>query len=198
MGAVGCPTQPQCVVRPRGRGHESEGWGERRSVRILCFPEVFLWSWFLLWLQPCCHLLCQCQLRRVLPLQRRRFAPAVGRPSWPCSAPCGPTWSETGACRRNEPTLQTAAPPHTSWSLKGERRQKTGLNIQYNNIRMTGEQKQLHTYLNVANCVCLSVTKWADLKFVLLLNVSYTSKIKYIHTINMALKNRHKTQEGTK
>lgn len=31
---------------------------------------------------------------------------------------------------------------------------------------------QILAYLNVANCVSHSVTKWADFKFVLLLNVS--------------------------
>lgn len=37
--------------------------------------------------------------------------------------------------------------------------------------------KLLLTYLNVADCVLLSVIKWADFKFVLLLNVSYSSTL---------------------
>lgn len=52
------PPSRKCVMRPRGRGvkgrgaggQEVEVKGHTRSVRILCFPEVFLWSWFLLWL----------------------------------------------------------------------------------------------------------------------------------------------------
>lgn len=46
--------------------------------------------------------------------------------------------------------------------------------------------KPLLTYLNVADCVLLSVIKWADFKFVLLLNVSYRSRveIKYNKFIN--------------
>lgn len=36
------------ALRPGVRGQEVEVKGHTRSVRILCFPEVFLWSWFLL------------------------------------------------------------------------------------------------------------------------------------------------------
>lgn len=102
------------------RSQEVEVRGYTRRVRILCFPEVFLWSRFLLPLRRCCrlfeqwHLLHLCRLFWAPPPQRQRFVPAVGRPSWPCSAPCGPAWSGTNVCRRNGPILQTVARPHTS------------------------------------------------------------------------------------
>lgn len=105
------------------RGQEVEVKGHTRSVRILCFPEVFLWSWFLLQLWRCFCLYEQWRLPRrwswAPPPQRQRFVPAVSRPSWPCSAPCGPAWSGTDVCQKNGPTLQTAARPRMSWSLRG-------------------------------------------------------------------------------
>lgn len=114
---------PEASVR--SQEVEVKGW-----VRILCVPEVFLWSRFPLRLRRCCrlfgrwHLLDLCRLCWAPPPQRQRFVPAVGHPSWPCSAPCGPALSGTNVCRRNEPTLQTVAPPHTSWSLTEEKRRK--------------------------------------------------------------------------
>ncbi len=125
LWAIARPTRPPvCGEGPEAgvRGQEVEVKGHTRSVRILCFPEVFLWSWFLPLLWLCCRLfgrrrrrlLRRCRLCWAPPPLRRRFVPAVGRPSWPCSAPCGPAWSVTDVCRRNGPTLQTAARPHTS------------------------------------------------------------------------------------
>lgn len=55
LRAARCPTQPSVWRGPEAgvRGQEVEVKGHTRSVRILCFPEVFLWSWFLLRLQLC-------------------------------------------------------------------------------------------------------------------------------------------------
>lgn len=124
LQAVTHPTRPPVCQGPEAgiRGQEVEVKGHTRSVRILCFPEVFLWSWFLLqlWLRcclfgqwwrrpPCWRLMCWAP-----PLRRQRFVPVAGCPSWPCSTPCGPAWSGTDVCRRNGPTLRTEVLPRTS------------------------------------------------------------------------------------
>lgn len=174
------PPSPQCVVKPWGRHQEAEVKGYTTRVRILCFPEVFLWSHFLLRSKGCCLLFEQwcllCRLHWAPPPHWPTFVPAVGCPSWPCSAPCDPAWSETNACQRNGPTPQTAAPPHKSWSLRGKKKQQMEIGArdlpQAENASWAQNTTRLLTYLNVSNCVGLSVTKWTDFKVVLLLNVS--------------------------
>lgn len=105
-GGDGGPPGHQCVVRACGRHQEAEV-RNAMTVTVLCFPEVFLWSRFLLLRSRRRHLLSGrwSRPRWAPPPRRAKDVPAAGRPSWPCSAPCGPAWSGTDTCRKSGPTL---------------------------------------------------------------------------------------------